>query len=53
MPAVRIGVAYTNGSSLALEALGARGSDWYPRRDSNARHRLRRPVLYPLSYGGS
>ncbi len=24
----------------------------YPRRDSNARTRLRRPVLYPLSYGG-
>ena len=24
----------------------------YPRGDSNARHRLRRPVLYPLSYGG-
>ena len=23
-----------------------------PRGDSNARHRLRRPVLYPLSYGG-
>ena len=24
----------------------------YPRQDSNLRHRLRRPVLYPLSYGG-
>jgi hypothetical protein len=24
----------------------------YPRRDSNARTRLRRPLLYPLSYGG-
>ena len=24
-----------------------------PQGDSNARHRLRRPVLYPLSYGGS
>jgi hypothetical protein len=23
-----------------------------PRRDSNPRTRLRRPVLYPLSYGG-
>ncbi len=23
-----------------------------PRQDSNLRHRLRRPVLYPLSYGG-
>src|SRR4051812_40566654 len=28
-------------------ALGKR-----PRRDSNARTRLRRPMLYPLSYGG-
>jgi len=25
---------------------------WYPRQDSNLRHWLRRPVLYPLSYGG-
>ena len=24
-----------------------------PRQDSNLRHRLRRAVLYPLSYGGS
>ena len=24
----------------------------YPRRDSNPRTWLRRPVLYPLSYGG-
>ena len=45
------------------ENLGRRGTDawagqtqdqiWYPRRDSNPRHRLRRPVLYPLSYGGN
>jgi hypothetical protein len=27
-------------------------SQWRPRQDSNLRHRLRRPVLYPLSYGG-
>jgi hypothetical protein len=26
---------------------------WCPRQDSNLRHRLRRAVLYPLSYGGS
>jgi hypothetical protein len=26
---------------------------WCPQGDSNARTRLRRPVLYPLSYGGS
>jgi hypothetical protein len=25
---------------------------WYPRQDSNLRPRLRRPVLYPLSYEG-
>ena len=24
----------------------------YPQQDSNLRNRLRRPVLYPLSYGG-
>lgn len=24
-----------------------------PRQDSNLRTRLRRPLLYPLSYGGS
>src|SRR3954449_8777243 len=27
-------------------------SGWCPRQDSNLRHRLRRAVLYPLSYGG-
>lgn len=26
---------------------------WYPRQDSNLCLRLRRPTLYPLSYGGS
>jgi hypothetical protein len=26
---------------------------WCPRHDSNVRTRLRRPLLYPLSYGGS
>jgi hypothetical protein len=25
---------------------------WCPRQDSNLGTRLRRPVLYPLSYGG-
>ena len=29
------------------------GRKWYPRRDSNPRSWLRRPVLYPLSYGGT
>ena len=28
-------------------------SGWCPRQDSNLRPRLRRAVLYPLSYGGS
>ena len=28
------------------------GTSWYPWRDSNSRTRLRRPVLYPLSYRG-
>ena len=28
------------------------GQTWCPRQDSNLRHRLRRAVLYPLSYGG-
>jgi len=27
-------------------------ASWCPRQDSNLRHRLRRAVLYPLSYGG-
>jgi hypothetical protein len=26
---------------------------WCPRQDSNLRTRFRRPVLYPLSYGGN
>jgi hypothetical protein len=30
----------------------ARCFGWRPRRDSNSRSRLRRAVLYPLSYGG-
>jgi diaminopimelate decarboxylase len=30
----------------------SRSLAWRPRQDSNLRHRLRRPVLYPLSYGG-
>ena len=31
--------------------LGSR-MEWCPRADSNCRTRLRRPMLYPLSYGG-
>jgi hypothetical protein len=29
------------------------GFGWRPQQDSNLRTRLRRPLLYPLSYGGS
>ena len=36
----------------ATAALRPEGIVECPRGDSNARHRLRRPVLYPLSYGG-
>ena len=36
----------------ATAALRPEGIVERPRGDSNARHRLRRPVLYPLSYGG-
>jgi CheY-like chemotaxis protein len=32
--------------------ISARGSDVRPQQDSNLRTRLRRPMLYPLSYGG-
>lgn len=27
--------------------------EWYPRQDSNLRARFRKPMLYPLSYGGT
>ena len=35
-----------------LEGWRRRSNLWRPRQDSNLRHRLRRPVLYPLSYEG-
>ena len=35
------------------ESGGSHSSELCPRQDSNLRHRLRRAVLYPLSYGGS
>jgi hypothetical protein len=39
--------------SVRLLVLGPtqRPAVWYARGDSNSRTRLRRPVLYPLSYG--
>src|SRR4029077_11018047 len=36
--------------SVVVPMLGA--SVWRPRQDSNLRTRLRRPMLYPLSYEG-
>ena len=27
--------------------------EWYPRRESNLRTWFRKPLLYPLSYGGT
>src|SRR4051794_22649929 len=34
------------------ETVVVAGQRWCPRQDSNLRSRLRRAVLYPLSYGG-
>ncbi len=44
-PAHSFAVSYAG--ALCLDT-----SQWRPRQDSNLRHRLRRAVLYPLSYGG-
>jgi hypothetical protein len=35
-----------------VTSLSEQVSERYPRQDSNLRSRLRRAVLYPLSYGG-
>ena len=35
-----------------MMALSYRKKRWYPRQDSNLCTRFRKPVLYPLSYGG-
>jgi len=37
----------------ARQGLVSRVTAGCPRQDSNLRTRLRRPLLYPLSYGGS
>ena len=34
-------------------ALATVSNFWRPRQDSNLRSRLRRPMLYPLSYEGN
>ena len=36
-----------------LKSLITPQNSWCPRGDSNARTRLRRPLLYPLSYEGT
>jgi hypothetical protein len=42
-----------SGRATLYKVPAGRGcSCWCPRPDSDRRHRLRRPVLYPLSYGG-
>jgi hypothetical protein len=47
------------GQQYGLECIGAGQGNflllnvWRPQQDSNLRTRLRRPLLYPLSYGGS
>src|SRR3954447_25855937 len=51
------GTASAAGSPRETESLPPEGDDcsqfqWRPRKDSNLRSRLRRAVLYPLSYGG-
>jgi hypothetical protein len=48
---------YTGSAGVLLEALGPERIVTAlvasrPRQDSNLRTRLRRPALYPLSYGG-
>ena len=42
----------TNNTYRLLTRVVFAGQQWCPRQDSNLRSRLRRAVLYPLSYGG-
>ncbi len=41
-----------SGRPWDLDQHGRESLRWYPQQDSNLRTRLRRPALYPLSYGG-
>ena len=41
----------TAGPSAILLYLNAKS--WYPRQESNLRTWFRKPLLYPLSYGGT
>ena len=36
----------------SVDVYGGARREWYPRQDSNLRTRFRKPLLYPLSYGG-
>jgi hypothetical protein len=38
--------------SFQVDGIILKGNSGRPQQDSNLRTRLRRPVLYPLSYGG-
>ena len=40
-------------SAAGLSSVRKLALAWCPRQDSNLRSRLRRAVLYPLSYGGN
>ena len=42
----------TNGAYELFQMTGSGTQGEYPQQDSNLRTRLRRPALYPLSYGG-
>ncbi len=46
------GAGRSHAWTLGGGAPGRQGGEVCPRQDSNLRTRLRRPMLYPLSYGG-
>ena len=52
-PAPKAGALPLGYTPAKEESWGWLAVIWYPRRGSNSRPRLRRPVLYPLSYRGT
>jgi hypothetical protein len=52
---LRIAAGHRPGTQTNQDCQSVRiyASELYPRQDSNLRSRLRRPLLSPLSYGGS
>ena len=48
MPPLIMGHELTGSAAVRL----AGKLDWCPRPESNQRTRFRKPLLYPLSYGG-